>query len=435
MAGIFGVVSKEDCVEDLFKGTFYLQHRAQKYCGFGFIDNKGKPYNFTRHGLITVPQTKERILDLKTNTAIGCVTGERQPVSDLSKMGGVIIGFDGNLINHEELKLDLLKEGVTFSGYNNPEEITDNVLVSKIITREKGFEKGIERLFDTIKGDFSIVCLAAEGIYAARGYGRKPLILGSKDGSYAVSSESNSFINSRIKIVRDVKPGEVVLMNHEGIHEVKQFDVDVKYGTFEWIYTSHPASIVDGKSVSEVRKKIGALLHKRFPVEADIVSPLPNSGRWHSTGYAHESKIPHEEAFVRYDYSDRSFTQMNLIEQQREADMKLIPIENTANGNRIVLVDDSIVRGVQTKNQTTRLKEMGAKEVHGRIACPPLMAPCEFGKTTKKETDCIARTMSVDEIRQTRGFDTLGYATIEDLEEAIGYGRDQLCLSCWDHQE
>jgi len=426
-----GVVSKEDCIKDLFWGTFYLQHRAQKYCGFGDVNNHGKHYNFTHHGLVSAPRTKKRILGFKANFGIGCVAGERQPVSETSKIGGMIIGFDGNIINHQKIKEDLLRQGVTFSGYNNPDEITDNVLVSKIIARENSFEKGIEKLFEIIKGDFSIVSLTKEGIYAARGYGRKPLILGKKDGSYAVSSESNSFINQKIKILRDVKPGEVVFMNPEGVHEVKQFDMGVKYGTFEWIYTAHPGSKIDGRNVTEVRKKIGALLHRRFSVEADIVSPLPNSGRWHSIGYSHESKIPHEEAFVRYDYSDRSFTQENLLRQQEEADKKLIPIESTAKGNRIVVVDDSIVRGVQTKNQTMRLREMGAKEIHGRIACPPLMAACDYGKTTKRNEDCIARTMSVEEIRQTRGFDTLGYATIEDLEEAIGYPRDKLCVHCW----
>jgi len=177
MSGIFGIVSKEDCVGDLFKGTFFLQHRAQNYCGFGDIDDKGKPYNFTHHGLSSAPRTKKRILGFKVNSGIGCVAGERQPVSETSKMGGMIIGFDGNLINYQKIKEDLLKQGVTFSGYNNPDEITDNVLVSKIIARENSFEKGIERLFDIIEGDFSIVSLTREGIYAARGHGRKPLIV------------------------------------------------------------------------------------------------------------------------------------------------------------------------------------------------------------------------------------------------------------------
>jgi len=223
----------------------------------------------------------------------------------------------------------------------------------------------------------------------------------------------------------------VVFIDNSGIQTVKQFDVEVKYGTFEWIYTSHPGSVIDSRSVSEVRKKIGALLHKRFPVEADIVSPIPNSGRWHAIGYSHESGTIYEEAFVRYDYSDRSFTQKNLLEQQAEADLKLLPIENTVRGKRIVVVDDSIVRGVQTKNQTQRLRELGAREVHGRIACPPLMAACLYGKSIKRDEDCVARRMSVEEIRETRGFDTLGYATIGDLEEAIGYPRKKLCLTCW----
>tara|TARA_Y100000310_G_C20580178_1_gene762567 strand:- start:238 stop:1227 length:990 start_codon:yes stop_codon:yes gene_type:complete len=324
MSGICGIVSSEDCVKDLFKGTFYLQHRAQNYCGFGFDLSEKGLYNFTHHGKVSAPQTKKRLLGFKAKSSIGVVSGSRQPVSELSNSGGMILGYDGNIINYQDLKNNLLKSRRTFSGYNNPEEIPDSVLISKMIAEEDSFEKGVERLFNELQGDFSILSLTREGLYAARGWGRKPLVIGKKEGLYEVSSESNSFINSKIGIVRDVKPGEVVLINNEGINTVKQFDVDVKYGTFEWIYTSHPASVIDGKGVSEVRKKIGALLHKRFPVKADIVSPVPNSGRWHATGYAQASEIPYEEVFVRYDYSDRSFTQKNLEEQQMEADLKLI---------------------------------------------------------------------------------------------------------------
>jgi len=432
MSGIVGKISEDNSVIDLFKMAFYVQHRSQNYCGFGFNMEKGL-YNFTHHGKVSAPGTKKRLLEFKTNSAIGCVSGTRQPVSELSNKGGRVICYDGNIINSEEIKNSLLKSGDTFSGYNNPEEIYDSVLISKIISKEPSFEKGIERLFETVEGDFAVIALAREGIYGARGWGRKPLILGKKDGTYAISSESNSFINSGIEIVRDVNPGEVVFIDKEGISSIKQFDINVKYGTFEWIYTAHPASVIDRKSVSEVRKRIGALLHKKFPIKADIVSPIPNSGRWHATGYAQASKIPYEEVFVRYDYSDRSFTQANLEEQQAEADLKLIPIESSVKGKRVVVVDDSIVRGAQTKNQTQRLRELGAIEVHGRIACPPLMAACPYGKTTKKDDDCVARRMSVEDIRTTRRFDTLGYATIKDLEQAIGYEKDKLCLTCWSY--
>jgi len=433
MAGIFGVISKRDCVEDLFWGTFYVQHRAQDYCGLAlFNSQKNKIEDYTHKGLIKQQFPKERRKELRGNRGIGSVASDRQPVSELSKLGGMILAYDGNIINHADLKNKLIGEGTSFSGYHDPGDITDIAIISKIIASEFRFEKGIEKLIEMISGDFAVLALTKEGIYAARGWGRKPLILGKKDGSYAVSSESNSFVNIGFDIVRDVEPGEIVFLNTEGIHEVSKINLSkTKYGTFEWVYTAHPASIIDGKKVVEVRKNIGRALARRYPVEADVVSGIPNSGRWHGIGYSLESGIPYQEVFVRFDYSDRSFTPQEKESRDEEGRTKLIVLEEVVKDKRVVIVDDSIVRGTQTQDQTTKLKEKGATEVHGRIACPPLMAACRYGKTTKKDEDCLARRMSIEEIRKTRGLDSLGYATIEDLEEAIGYPKEKLCLECW----
>jgi amidophosphoribosyltransferase len=431
MSGIFGVISEGDCVDDLFLGTFYLQHRAQDHCGLA-LNNNGKLDNYTHKGLLRQQFPKENLKELKGNSGIGCVSGDRQPVSELSRSGGIVLGYDGNLVNYEEIKDALLIDKASFSGFNNPEEIRDTILISKIISREVTFEKAIERLISIVKGDFAVIALTKEGIYAARGWGRKPLILGKKDRSYAVSSESNSFINTGFSIVRDVEPGEIVFLDTFGIHVIKKFNIGpIKYGTFEWIYTAHPASVIDGKNVAEVRIRIGELLAKNFPVGADIISPVPNSGRWHATGYSLASGIPYSEVFIRYDYSDRSYTPQEQNNRDEEAKTKLIPVKKIIEGKRIILVDDSIVRGTQTLNQTKRLKELGAKEVHARIACPPLMAACKYGKTTSKDEDCIARRMSLNEIQEKLGLDSLNYATVEILEQAIGLPREKLCLECW----
>jgi amidophosphoribosyltransferase len=335
-------------------------------------------------------------------------------------------------INYQDLKDKLLRDNDTFSGYHNPEDINDAVLISKIIAKENKFEKGVENLFEMLEGDFSIVSLTREGIYAARGYGRKPLILGNKDGVYSVASESNSFVNQGFEIVRDVNPGEIVFLNKEGIHKVRQFNLPyVKYGTFEWIYTAYPSSIIDGRNVAEVRKKLGGCLADRFPVDADIVSGVPNSGRWHGLGYSIVTKILYQEVFIRYDYSGRSYTPAQEEEREEIANKKLIVLAPVVKGKRIIIVEDSIVRGNQTKEQTKKLKENGAREVHMRAACPPLLSACSYGKTTRKDDECIARRMSIDEIKETRGLDSLGYATIEDLEKSIGFSKDKLCLECW----
>ena len=431
MAGIFGIVSKEDCVKDLFWGTFYLQHRAQDYCGLALYDGENLK-DYSHKGLLRQQFSKERLKGIRGVSGIGCVAGDREPVSELSLTGGMAICFDGNILNCEQMKKELLAEGCSFSGYRTPEEVQDVEILSKIIAQEKSFERGIEKIVDSMQGDFAITALAREGVYAARGWGRKPLIIGRKDGSYAVSSESNSFPNNGINIVRDVEPGEVVLLDSGGIHSLKKFQLKpIKFGTFEWIYTAHPASVIDGQNVADVRVRIGAALAKRYPVDADLISPIPNSGRWHATGYAQESGIKYEEVFVRYDYSDRSYTPQEQGARDEEARTKLIPIESRIKGKKIIVVDDSIVRGTQMLNRVKSLRELGAKEVHLRIACPPLMSACKYGKTTKKNEDCIARGMSVEQIKKDLGVDSLKYALVDDFEDAIGINREKLCVDCW----
>jgi len=431
MAGNFGIASKRDCVKDLFRGIFYLQHRAQDYCGL-FINNGGVFDWGTHKGLLRQQFPKEVLEGWRGNYGMGSVAGCRQPVTELSKSGGMILGFDGNLVNHAELKDSLLKSGKTFSGYCDPEYVNDVEIVSKIISSEGSFESGIERLVESIQGDFAIIAMKRDGIYAARGWGRKPLVIGEREDAYAVSSESNSFPNTGFRISRDVQPGEIVFIDNEGVGTIKQLDLKpIRFGTFEWIYTSHPASIIDGRSVSGVREKLGAALAKRFPVEADLVSPIPNSGRWHAMGYAQASGIPYTEVFVRYDYSDRSYTPSEQNARDEEAETKLIPVREKVKGKKIVVIDDSIVRGTQMLNRVKVLTDLGAKEVHARIACPPLMHACKYGKTTKKDEDCIARRMSIEDIKIEMRLKSIGYATVKDLEKATGLPRDQLCLECW----
>ncbi len=432
MSGIFAIVSKKNCAEDLALGTHYLQHRAQDYCGLATWDGK-RLENETHKGLIKQHFPKEKLLSINCYSGLGCVSGNRQPVSEFSKTGGLIIGYDGNLINYLEMKNKLLKRGATFSGYYNPEEVKDSVLISKIISNELNFEKGIESLVDMMEGDFSVIGLKKEGLYGARGGGRKPLIIGEKNGSYAISSESTSFLNTGFNIVRDVEPGEIVFVDSNGVNSIKKLNLStIKYGTFEWVYTAYPTSIIDKRPVAEVRMKIGELLAEKYPENADFISSIPNSGRWHALGYAKKSGISYEEAFVRFDYSDRSYTPQQQKDRDEKARTKLVPVPSIINGKNIIIVDDSIVRGTQTLNQVKRLKnEFNARKVHARVACPPLMSACKYGKTTKKDEDCIAKRLSIEEIQKTLMLDSLGYADISMLEKAIGISRDKLCLECW----
>lgn len=442
MAGIYGVVAADnvpldDVRDDARWGTFYLQHRAQQFCGMASCD--GRLHANSHKGLLRSNFTPDAMRQFTGRAMIGSVATTREPISALLQNGTpAVLSCDGNIINATAIR-DRLLRVASFDGYHDPDQVPDAALLARLIGTQTNVAKGIETLFNEVQGDFALTMLTPEGVYAARGWGRKPLILGRKTGqhgdSFAVASESNAFYNRGYEIERDVNPGEVVLLDKQGAHTVAQVRiVTPKFGTFEWIYTAHPASVIDGRSVAEARLAMGRLLWQRQPVELDdtmICSGIPNSGRWHGLGFAKASRMPYVEVYVRYDYADRSYTQDTASARQEEADYKLVPIPDIIWGTKIFLVDDSIVRGTQTKRQTAHLREYGAKEIHGRIACPPLMCACRFGKTTRNNSDCIARELTVDQIRKSRGFDTLVYATEEDLATAIGKPLHQLCLDCW----
>ncbi|NVM03085.1 MAG: hypothetical protein HWN67_12155 [Candidatus Helarchaeota archaeon] len=435
MSGIFGIYSEKNCTEDLVWGVSYLQHRGQKFCGWAVSTDNRMVYE-THGGKLREKINFEEVKNVEGKIGLGVVSsGDRQPISELSKFGEFFLVYDGNVTGAKGLKEDLLNEGHSFTGYYDPSYIPDNVLIGKILAL-KGPVDGIEQLSKRIKGDYSLILLTREGIVAARGWGRKPLILGKGKDNYVVSSESCAFPNLGMKIERDVKPGEIVLINKEGFKTLKQLDLKpIKYGTFEWVYTANSASIIDGVSVEEFRNKIGAILAKRYPVDADLVSEIPNSGIGYAVGYANRSGIPHIRIFVKYDYADRSFTQGTEKEREEEAKRKLIPIPSLIKGKRIIITDDSIVRGTQTReSHVPRLKDAGALEVHARIGCPLLRDKCSYGKTTKKKEEILFVKMGMsneDDVKKYLGLDSIGFALPEDLASASGKSLEELCLSCW----
>ena len=302
MSGIFGIYSEKKCIEDLVWGTSYLQHRGQKYCGWA-VSSDGRMSYKTNLGKLREKVNFEEVKSVEGNFGIGAVSsGDRQPISELSKHGEFFLAYDGNVISAKKLKEELLQEGHSFTGYYDPSYIPDNVLIGKTLAL-RGPVDGIEELSQRIQGDYSLVILTKAGIIAARGWGRKPLILGKGEGKYVVSSESCAFPNLGIEIERDVKPGEILLIDAKGFRTLKQLDLKpIKYGTFEWIYTANAGSVIDGISVEEFRNKVGEKLAQRYPVDADLVSEIPNSGIGYAVGYAIESKVPHKRIFVKYDY-------------------------------------------------------------------------------------------------------------------------------------
>ena len=426
--GVFAVSSNGvNILDDLFLGTFYLQHRGQEYCGLSTFD--GKDIKIRTHKGLVRATFEDDLPGLEGTSGIGHASlNDRQPIKFYSKMGEFTICFSGNIINAKELIDKFKAQGHSF--YSN----ADIEIIAKLIAQGSNFVEGIEKMAGEIRGSYSIALLSKDGIFVARDkFGYKPLIIGQRDGVIAISSESCSFNNLGISIVRDVTPGEIIHIKDGKMKTEKIIKSDItQFCTFEWVYFAEMASIIEGMPVSIARKNLGACLARRYSVPADVVSPVPNSGIGHALGYAIESNIPYDYVFVKYGYAGRSYTKPTQEERDREAKIKLITIAPNVKDKRIVLCDDSIVRGTQMKNDlVVKLRNAGAKEIHVRIACPPLKSPCKYGKSTRSKKELAATSRTVEDIRKYIGVDSLGYNTLEDLEYSVGMTRKQICTSCW----
>ncbi len=427
MCGIFAISAKENIIDSLFVGTFYLQHRGQQYCGLSTSTGEGIKIR-THKGLVRETFTND-LGGMEGTTGIGHTSlKDRQPLKLDSKMGEFTICFEGNIINREKLIEDLKKQGHSF--YTD----ADIEVIAKLIAQGDDYVDGIEKMAQRVRGAYALVILSKGRIYAARDkHAFRPMVIGKKDGAVAVASESCSFINLGFSIVRDVKPGEIVEIRGSEFETKKVIPSEfTQYCSFEWVYTANVASTIDGLSVDIARRNLGAALARRYPVEVDIVTAVPNSGIGHAIGYSQESKIPFDNVFIKYDYASRSYTQPTQAERDREAKIKLIPVPAKIEGRTVVICDDSIVRGTQMKNDlVVKLRKNGVKEIHVRVACPPLKAPCMYGVATRSKKELAAHEKTVEQIREYIGVDGLAYNTLEDLGKALGRPLDQICVSCW----
>ena len=443
--GVFGLYSDTECVHDIFQGIDFLQHRGQEYCGISTFD--GNIRQVTHYGKVAGTFKYEEIEYLKGRFGIGHVSlWERQPAKWQSQLGEIAVAFSGNVANADELIDDMKGRGKAFfKGYNIE-------IISKIIMEEQNVVAGICALSKKVKGAYSLVVLSGEGIYAARDiYGFRPLVLGQGPGRYSVSSESRAIQNLDMQLIRDVLPGEVVLINDKGFQTLAQLDSPRRaHCAFEWAYTASLDSIIDGASVQQARNQLGASLAQRDMdeggLEADMVAAVPMSGVGHALGYHKRSKINYQEVFLYNRYADRSYTQSNQLAREKMAKRKLSVLRYAVKGKRIILCDDSIVRGTQILHKVRDLKKSGAKEIHVRIACPPLMYPCDFGISTRSYEELSARgyfkTGNITSMEQLRdleawiadeiGADSVKYNSLDSFVEALGIPREGLCLKCWD---
>lgn len=468
MGGFFATASKEDCVFDLFFGVDYHSHLGTRRAGLAVYDEKS---GFERaiHNIENAPfRTKftKESNDMHGSLGIGCISDfEAQPVLVRSHHGTFAITTVGKINNADEIADKIIKSNVHYFEMSNG-DINPTELVASIINQKENFIDGIRYAQELVDGSLSMLILTPKGIYCARDrLGRTPIIIGKKDSGYCASFESFAFLNLGYKDLKELGPGEIVVMTADGVKTLVAPGKDMKICTFLWVYYGYPSSTYEGISVEKMRYNCGKLLAQRDNVEPDIVAGVPDSGTAHAVGYANESGFPFSRPFVKYTPTwPRSFMPTHQSKRNLIAKMKLIPIHDLINGKSLLLIDDSIVRGTQLRETTEFLYQSGAKEVHIRPACPPLLFGCKYlnFSRTSSEMELITRRVikelegrdpdddtlreyadpdsekykkMVDEICRQLHFTTLRYNRLDDLIEAVGIGEEKLCTYCWSGKE
>ena len=463
MGGFFGVVSKSNCIPDLFYGTDYHSHLGTKRGGLA-VENSGEFIRYI-HDISNTPfrsKFEDDIYKMEGNNGIGVISDTvDQPILIKSHLGSYAIVTVGVIHNTDAIVQQLFNAGAVHFSELNEGEVNPTELIASIINQEQSIEAGIQRVHATIEGSCSMLVLTAEGIYAARDkMGRTPVSIGEKDGAFAVTFETCALPNLDYNIHNDLGPGEVVFLNEEGVEQKVAPGDRMSICSFLWIYYGYPSSSYESINVEVVRNRCGEMLAKNDDVDVDIVAGIPDSGIAHAIGYAHYAKIPYRRPFVKYTPTwPRSF--MPQVQDTRDlvAKMKLIPIKEIIHGARLLFCEDSIVRGTQLKDTISRLYESGAVEVHMRPACPPLVFGCKFlnfsrsrsvmdlasrkaikeieGKEPTEpqayiDPESEAYGLMVERIRQRLGLTSLKYQKLNDMVEAIGLPKEKLCTYCFD---
>lgn len=461
MGGFFGTISKTPCAIDLFYGTDYNSHLGTKRGGLvtfhdglfhRSIHNLENSYFRTRF--------EGELGKFQGNSGIGVISDtDPQPIFIHSHLGKYAVVTVAKVNNLEALKQELLEKGKHFSEMSSG-DINQTELISLFISEGKTFEEGIGIVFDKIKGSCSMLILTEDGLIAARDkYGRTPLLIGKKEGAFAASSEPCAFPNLGYDLHYNLGPGEIIHLTSEKTTQLRKPGKKMQVCSFLWVYYGYPVSEYEGVNVDRARCASGMTMAKKDDVEADFVSGIPDSGIGMALGYAEQKGIPYRRAIVKYTPTwPRSFTPSNPDIRSLVARMKLIPNKDLLDGKRVVFCDDSIVRGTQLKNNADILTTYGAKEVHMRIGCPPILHPCPFVgfATSKSAMELIARRIVkelegddeknldkyattgtkeynklVECIREQLNISSLKFNTIEDLVESIGLPAESVCTHCY----
>jgi amidophosphoribosyltransferase len=431
--GVFGMYDFDgnDVASSIYYGLFALQHRGQESCGIAVSDTNGpkrKVMSQKGMGLVNEVFVQEDLEKLKGDIGVGHVrystagasTRENAQPLVLNYVKGTLgLAHNGNLINAHELREELEYSGAIF------QTTIDSEVIAYLIARERlkcpTVEEAVKNAMKKIKGAYSLVIMSPRKLIGARDpYGFKPLCIGKRDNAYVLASESCALDTIGAEFVRDVLPGEVVSITREGVFSDTSLCLEETKQArciFEYIYFARPDSVIDGVSVYESRIKAGRCLAKSSPVEADLVVGVPESGNAAALGYSLESGIPYGVAFIKNTYVGRTFIKPKQSQRESSVNVKLNVLKEIVKGKRVIMIDDSIVRGTTSGRIVGMLKEAGAKEVHVRISSPAFLHPCYFGTDIPSEDQLIAHNRSIEEISQRIGADSLGYLLVEDLKE------------------
>ena len=440
--GVFGVYNHPDAAALTALGLHALQHRGQEAAGIVTFD--GERFlsekhlglvsdHFSRPSVIKRLEGRNSVGHNRYSTTGGTVHRNIQPLFADLWGGGFAIAHNGNLTNALSLRYDLVKNGSIFQSTSDTETILQLVAKSKA-------DRTTKRLVDAlmqIEGAYSLVILTNKKLIGARDpFGIRPLVLGKLDGAYILCSETCALDIISAEFIREIEPGEVIIITEDGVESINPFvKTQSRPDLFEYIYFSRPDSVLDGKSVYDCRKSFGKMLAKEFPTEADIVVPVPDSGVPAALGFSEESKIPFELAIIRNHYVGRTFIHPTQSTRHSTVKMKHNPNKSSVMGKKIILIDDSIVRGTTSVKIVQLMRDAGAKEVHLRIACPPIMFPDFYGIDTPETEQLLAANHNVDAMCSFIGADSLGFLSLDGLYKAMGFpdGRDDLNPQFTDH--
>ncbi len=469
MGGFFGVVSKEDCLFDLFFGTDYHSHLGTRRGGMAVYGKNG--FNRAIHNIENSPfRTKfdKDMKEMEGTMGIGCISDyEPQPLIVRSHHGTYAITTVSKINNTDAIVDKLFDDGNSHFLEMSGGDINPTELVAAIINQKENIIDGINYALELIDGSLTLMVLTPKGIYGARDrLGRTPMSIGKKKDAYCLTFEDFAYRNLGYEDYKELGPGEIVIVDHDGVKTLSAPGKDMKICTFLWVYYGYPSSSYEGISVEQMRYNCGKCLAERDNVKPDIVAGVPDSGTAHAVGYSNASGIPFSRPFIKYTPTwPRSF--MPTIQSKRDliARMKLLPVHDLIKGKSLLLIDDSIVRGTQLRETTEFLYQSGAKEVHIRPACPPLLYGCKylnFSRSTS-EMDLITRRViarlegtedvsdetlkeyanpesekyeqMLEEIRKELNFTSLRYNRLDDMLASVGIPEEKLCTYCWDGRE